>query len=193
MKRFSTFLILFGLICYTVGIYWIVQRDSDNNVSFNNYVQKNIPPQNQHSVSLPEHITIKSLNINLPVTPSAIKNNVWEVSTTGASYLQSSPVPGEKGNSIIYTHNWLKLFGNLVLAKPGDEIEVTYADLSKKYFYVKQIKTVTPDETSILLSGNDIRLTLFTCTGYMDSKRFVVIAGLEKPKVSQTSAVAKSI
>lgn len=123
-------------------------------------------------------IQIESLDLSLGITPAEIKNNRWEASTTGISHLKSSVVPGQTGNSILYGHNWPNLLGKLNKAKPGDKITIIYNDNSKKDFEVEYIKEVTPSETSILENSIDKRITLYTCSGFLDSKRLVVVAKL---------------
>ena len=60
---------------------------------------------------------IKDLGIDLPVIPAKAKNNHWDTTDNGVSYLLSSPVPGDTGNSIFYAHNWASLFGNFASAR----------------------------------------------------------------------------
>jgi len=43
-------------------------------------------------------------------------------------------------------------------------------------FIVKESYSVTPDQSHILTQTADVRLTLYTCDGFLDLKRFVVIA-----------------
>jgi LPXTG-site transpeptidase (sortase) family protein len=178
MKKIYRTLFLLGFLCYGIGTYWIIQRDDPGKIAFQNYTPT-VHAMPVIARSMPKHITIKSLSIDLPIYTAAIKNNVWEVSTLGANYLVSSPLPGTTGNSIIYAHNWLKLFGNLVEAKPGETIIIEYADKTKKTFIVDYTTTVPSTEATILNQTQDKQITLYTCTGFMDSQRFVVVAVLK--------------
>jgi len=126
----------------------------------------------------PVGIKISSLKIELPVVPTKIENNKWEASTKGVSYLDSSVIPGEKGNSILYSHNWPNLLGNLNKIKTGDNITIFYSDNSQHSFEVEYLSVVKPGDTSILKNSTDNRITLYTCTGFLDSKRLVVVAKL---------------
>lgn len=128
----------------------------------------------------PVAITIKQVKINLALYPATIQNNQWPTTTKGISYLASSPIPGQKGNSIIYGHNWKSLFGPLQNTKPGDEVEITYKDSSKKKFTMLYTSIVSPEQVNILQPSKDTRITMYTCTGFLDSQRFVAVAILNK-------------
>ncbi len=172
MKSFSKILITIGVILLIFAAYLVVQRYSPKHLSFDNYMSE----ATISSKALPAQIIIPSLKINLPVYPAQIKGNSWEATDKGVSYLVSSPVPGDYGNSILYGHNWASLLGPIVTIKPGARLEVVMTDHTKKVFVVKFVSVVTPDETHILEASNDTRITLYTCTGFLDSKRFVVTA-----------------
>jgi len=76
----------------------------------------------------------------------------------------------------LYGHNWTNLLGPLVHAKPGQRIYISYADGSVSTFKIQATALVSPQDTSILAPSNDIRVTIYTCAGFMDSQRFVVTA-----------------
>jgi LPXTG-site transpeptidase (sortase) family protein len=184
MKWFSVLLMIFGLLWVSLGNYYFWNKDRSENLSFDSYPVKSISietgVQPQENKSLPVQITISDLNIDLPIIPAKIENQIWETTHAGVSYLVSSPIPGKTGNSIVYGHNWTKLFGNLVNAKSGQDIEISYADGSQKRFIIKSTSIVDPTDSSVLTESNDQKITLYTCTGFLDSKRFVVAAYLDK-------------
>lgn len=181
MKLLAKLFIGIGLICYALGIYYIWLQNDPNRLAFTNYHYEQHAKSNKKE--LPVKISIKSLKINLPLLPAKLHGTTWDVTGDGASYLTSSPLPGEKGNSIIYAHNWASLFGNLVNAKKGDEITIEFADKSTKKFTVASTTTVSPEDNEILKQTDDKRMTLYTCTGFLDSKRFVVVAQLKKEAI----------
>ncbi len=125
---------------------------------------------------VPVLVQIPSLAINVNVTETDLTNNKWPLSNDSALHWKESPLPGQKGNSVIYGHNWANLFGNLRQVHPNAEVVIVYSDGSKKQFKIVDTYTVTADETHILNNSTDTRLTLYTCTGFLDSKRFVAIA-----------------
>lgn len=183
-KLLSWFLILQSFSLLTVGLYQLYLHETPTLLSFNSYNYTNtktVKTANSETAA-PVRIAIPSLGINLPIFKSAIVNNVWQTTDLGASYLASSPLPGSEGNSIIYAHNWLSLFGKLQSAKIGQDVVVTYPDGTKKTFVISYISVVSPNQSSILAPSKDKRLTLYTCTGFLDSHRFVAVAILKEPK-----------
>jgi LPXTG-site transpeptidase (sortase) family protein len=152
-------------------------RTAPTRLNFDSYAQQQTASVAQKA--FPQRMIIGDLSVDLPLYPSSVVNNTWETTTKGASYLRSSPLPGEKGNSIIYGHNWLNLLGPLVAIKPGETIEIAFSDNSRKRFVVDYTSVVNPNESSILAPSQDNRITVYTCTGFLDSKRFVAVATLK--------------
>lgn len=125
--------------------------------------------------SLPTHIHIGSL-IDLPIEEMAFGTKGWQVSDTAASIASSSARPNEHGNIVIYSHNLKRLFGKLSRVRIGDTITLTTQDGEEHPYTVTHTVTVTPDQIDILKPTTSEVLTLYTCTGLFDSKRFVVQA-----------------
>ena len=178
-KILSWFLILQSLSFLTVGIYQLYLHETPTLLSFNNYPYENALKLDSVNGMSPSRISVPSLNISLPIYKSEIVNNVWQTTDLGTSYLTSSPLPGNQGNSIIYAHNWISLFGRLQNAKVGETVIITYPNKSKKTFVIAYTSVVSPDESSILSPSKDKRITLYTCTGFFDSHRFVAVAILK--------------
>lgn len=177
MRLFAKFLIIFGLACYVFGVFLIWERNNPNRLAFKNYAGNY---KNEKVLNPPTRIIIRDLGIDLPIYPAKVSNNQWETTTQGASYLTSSPIPGETGNSIIYAHDWVSLFGPLYDAKVGDKVEVEFADKTQKIFVIRQTSVVSYNQTGVLAPTKDRRITLYTCTGFLDSQRMVAVATLEK-------------
>lgn len=125
---------------------------------------------------IPRRMFIPSLEKTLSVFPARISHNVWETTDKGVSYLITSASPGEKGNAIFYGHNFTNLLGDLKDITIGSMIMIEETDGSTKHFTVTDKKIVDPTDISIIKETNDSQLTLYTCTGFLDSKRLVVIA-----------------
>lgn len=175
-KLLSWFLIIQSLSLLTVGLYQLYLNEAPTQLAFNNYY---VTKQQTIEKNAPVRITISSLGIDLPIYQAKVVNNVWPTTTRGASYLTTSPLPGTTGNSIIYAHNWRSLFGNLRSAKVGQQVVVTYPDGKKKTFVIAYTSIVSPTESTILAPSNDKRITMYTCTGFLDSERFVAVAILK--------------
>jgi len=166
-------------MCYVFGIYLIWERNNPDRLSFKDYGSNYVKYESEEVENPPIRIEIKEVGIDLPIFPANIRNGIWDTTTEGASYLVSSPVPGEKGNSIIYAHDWASLFGPLLNIRKDMVIKVVYEDKSRRYFKVKNIEVVSYNDSSILDSSNEREITLYTCTGFFDSKRFVAVAELQ--------------
>lgn len=124
----------------------------------------------------PVSIEIIPLSVKLTIAPARIEGNNWEISETGASYLTSSAPLKNNGNTVIYAHNKSNLFGPLTEIKIGHPITLKSRD-GKIYSYsVYKIDTVTPDKVDVIKSQGREELTLYTCTGFADTKRLVVKA-----------------
>lgn len=171
----SRILIIFGILILGFGGILLFQHYTPQRLSFKNYK----PSTKISHVEQQSRMKIPSLGMDLEIIPSKITNNIWEATSQGVSYLSSSPIPGEKGNSILYGHNWTSLLGNLRNIKPGAEINITFTNKEKKTFIVEYVSIVGPNDTQILANTDDTRITLYTCTGFLDSKRFVVTALLK--------------
>jgi len=177
MKLVSKLFILAGIVFYAIGFYNIYLKENPKQLAFDQYQVTHASISN--TGQLPVKLNINAVGISTPIYPSKIVNNIPETTDKGASYLTESPLPGTQGNSIIYAHNWQNLFGPLTNIRTGEDVEVTYADGTKKTFVIEYTSVVNPSESTILLPSTDSRITLYTCTGFLDSKRFVAIAVLK--------------
>lgn len=175
-KALSTFFLLIGLTLLVSASYLFYLRFSSHPLSFEGQPQK-VRMGNDKS---PKSIIIPSISLNLAIIPATVTGSNWETTSKGISYLSTSPMPGEKGNSVMYGHNWLSILGNLSKVKPGQKIIVVMHNGLKKEFIVEYTAVVDPSQTYIIDNTPDTRLTLYTCTGFLDLKRFVVVA---KPTV----------
>jgi len=176
MKFASKALVTWGIFSILFGLYLIWQRSNPLRISFENptVAVKEVDEAKQDS--LPVKIKIESRQIELPIIPQKLIGTNWQVTDKGVTYLTDSPIPGKVGNSILYGHNWTKLLGNLTLVTPGDIIEIAYANGEVKNFKVTNTQVVDPSQVSILKNTTDKRITIYTCTGLLDTKRFVVVA-----------------
>lgn len=180
MKLFANLLIFLGFIFYGLAGYYIWLRYDSSHLAFTNYQEvvpeKAVKKQQDSIKKSPTQVIIHDVGINLPLIPTSLHDRQWETTDKGASYLTSSPVPGETGNSIIYGHNWPVLFGNLTKTHPGQHVEIVYNDDSRATFVIEYTALVPPTDSSILTASTDKRITLYTCAGWFDDKRFVAVA-----------------
>ncbi|MBI4008655.1 sortase [Candidatus Roizmanbacteria bacterium] len=173
----TKFFKLFGIACLVLALLLLWQRNNSQRIVFKEFPQ--VKKNKQSRQSPPSRIVIKKVNIDLPLFPAKIVGQRWDLTNKGASWLDFSPIPGDRGNSILYGHNWTNLLGNLIFVRPGAEIEIFYKDGSHKIFIVDGTATVNPDNVSVLSQTNDSRITIYTCTGLFDQKRYIVAASLK--------------
>lgn len=126
----------------------------------------------------PTYIHIPSLNIDLNVTEGKIVDGVWEISNIGASHLNQSNNPGDGGNVVIYGHNKKSILGPILSIKKGSEIKLETREGTTYKYEVTNTVIVKPNEIEYVLPKNREVLTLYTCTGFADSRRFIVVANL---------------
>lgn len=183
MRKFLSYLfILSGISFLFFGIYLVWERNSPQRVSFERSPQPQKGSLFEGNISAsgkPIFIKIPSIAKELQIVPSKIVNNRWESTKIGVSYLETSPIPGEIGNSIIYGHNYPNLLKQLTKVKVGDEILIIFENGADRKFEVTYTQEVGPNQSSILNPTTDRRLTLYTCSGFLDSRRFVVTAMLK--------------
>ena len=136
----------------------------------------NTESQITETVAKPAKIYIPKLVKILDITDGQVRNNRWTVATTGVSYLASSALPGEIGNSVIYGHNRKDILGDLPKVAVGDVIYITMQNGDIIKYEVFEKKEIKPTQVEILNETKDSRLTIYTCSGFLDQSRFVVIA-----------------
>jgi LPXTG-site transpeptidase (sortase) family protein len=114
--------------------------------------------------------------VDVAISQQILIDNQWTIAEKEASYLANSARLGEAGNIIIYGHNTRQILGNIRALKGNEIITLTSAE-GKEYLYqVSEIAEVDPNQTKYLLPTEEEVLTLYTCSGFMDQKRFIVRA-----------------
>lgn len=152
--------------------------------------------------SQPRRVIVPGLSIDLKVRRARVVNDYWEVFPDMAGWGEGSGVPGESGNQVIFAHAREGLFLPLSDVKKGMRVYVLtestlnlstlpeeLAEAFRKetgeevlrrsnwYGYeVVEIKEVYPYETEVIEPTQDETLTLYTCSGFSDSKRLIVVA-----------------
>ena len=128
------------------------------------------------NLDLPVEIMIPSIKTDLKVDPGTIKDGVWQISDTNATFLVTSVTPGSGGNTVIYGHNKKVIFGNLPYLSVGQTIAVKTRS-GKIYNYLVESKYfVDPGRIDLVSPTKNSELTVFTCWGWFDSERVVVKA-----------------
>ncbi|MBI2029367.1 sortase [Candidatus Gottesmanbacteria bacterium] len=163
----SKFFLILGIFFLSLFSWELYLRNRSSRLAFAS------APSQSSSINMdtPVIIKINSVGIELPVIPASFDGKNWPTTTKGASFIPES--------NVFYAHNWSNLFGPLAKVKPGDSIEIITKD-GKTYTYtVAFTQEIEPNQTYILNQTIDSRLTLYTCIGFLDSKRFVVTAFID--------------
>ena len=108
-------------------------------------------------------------------TKEALRKGLW--------HIPGSALPGSNGNIVISAHRWLyrppnpKTFYLIDKLEVGDPIYYDYKGVRYNYVVTKTF-IVNPEDVHIL-SQDENKLTLFTCTPlFSTSQRYVVSAEL---------------
>ena len=125
---------------------------------------------------LPVQITIPSIGVDLPVEVGEIKNGVWQISGSSATFLGTSATPGSGGNTVIYGHNKTAIFGNLPYLSIGQKI-VVKTKTGRIFNYITDQKYfVGPNSVDLVSPSDKEELTIYTCWGFFDTQRVVIKA-----------------
>lgn len=128
----------------------------------------------------PLRIVIPKLTLDLPVVEANVVGGYWELSDTSASHGVGSASPGEMGNTVVFAHARDGLFGPLRSITIGDMVYIMTKDRWSRY-RVTETKLVDEGQTEVIAPTSDETLTLYTCSGFLDSKRLIVIAKPSRP------------
>lgn len=125
--------------------------------------------------AVPTRLIIPRLAVDLPIVEAPVVDGFWELSDTSASHGVGSASPGDLGNIVIFAHARPHLFLPLRQIKPGDTIYVLTA-FSWHTYQVDSTTEVFPNQVEVLAPTPGEVLTLFTCSGFADSRRLLVTA-----------------
>lgn len=96
----------------------------------------------------------------------------WDVTRLGvnAGHLQGTAWIGETGNIVLAGHSEMAdgragIFRNIGELRTGDPVVLSLGDTQQQY-RVTEVKTVKPDDLSVLYPTTTDRITLITCDDY---------------------------
>lgn len=124
---------------------------------------------------VPTRIMIAKIKLISDLVPQPIVDKDWLIADTQVNYLVGSGNL-DNGNMVLYAHRKPSLFGRLHELKKGDFVTVTGSKDKVAYYEVVESYTTTAKDLDILENMQESVLTLFTCDGWNDSKRWVVRA-----------------
>jgi LPXTG-site transpeptidase (sortase) family protein len=141
-------------------------------------------------------IEIPSINVNIPIVGVPIIDKEWDISWlwNQAGWLNGTAFPGWSGNSVLTGHTTLSNgksgpFVGLGRLKWGDKI-IVHAYGSVYTYEVRENRTVSPNNTSVLRHEEEPWVTLITCKTFNEktetySKRIAVRAVLIKVELEK--------
>jgi len=144
---------------------------------------REVLPEEFLEKTTPSRVIVPDLGIDLEVSRSEIVDGYWEVFLDKAGWGIGSGFPGEVGNQVIFAHAREGQFLPLRSIESGMKIyvlagptEQSSAELSWFEYEVNEITEVLPSDTQVIAPSEDERLTLYTCSGFKDSQRLIVVA-----------------
>ncbi len=167
--------LLVGLGVFSIlisGSHWYLQQRS---LSLNAELVSTYQTQAEENEVRPVHIKIDWF-VDVPIDEESYQDGQWTISEENASYLTQSARPGEQGNIIIYGHNKRSILGNIRALKSSETITLTLSDGTTRDYKISLITEVDPSRVEYLRPTDTETLTIYTCSGFLDSKRFIVQA-----------------
>lgn len=171
-KKTSKIWLVIGLFFIFFGLWLLFAPQEKTSVSKaykNSVVWESAIGQQLQRVILPKQ------KIDLPIVEAGVIDGYWELSESTASHGMGTANPGEAGNIVVFAHAREGMFLALKDVVIGD---IVYLLTDKRWYsyQVKETKDVDPSFVEIVAPTEDETLTLYTCTGFFDSQRRVVIA-----------------
>jgi LPXTG-site transpeptidase (sortase) family protein len=163
-------LFLFGILFLGTSLVWNLNQT----IQLTFFTPKVIPVKKTHAI--PTQLIIPRIFLDLLIEETAINNGAWQVAQNGASHLTISARPGEDGPIIMYGHNTTERLGPIRWLSKGDIIEIKTADDKKYPYKISETIKVSPNKMDIFTNQNKEVLIIYTCDGFADLERFVVIA-----------------
>jgi LPXTG-site transpeptidase (sortase) family protein len=152
-----------------------ISQDISNSFAQEPVLVKGFTEEQFQSSQIPKRILIPGLGVNLEIGNAKIVNGYWEVFDDKAGWGEGSGFPGQPGNQVIFAHAKEGLLLPLQSIEVSEKIYVL-TDSEWFGYEVFEIKEVNPNQSEVIAPTQDEILTLYTCSGYKDSKRLIVIA-----------------
>lgn len=181
MKENKPSKLALGLALFVVGLILLSNSQEVSTVNSTTFANEPVSVQgfvnddSLQSTSGPKRIVIPALGIDIKVEKAPIINGYWQVYDDKAGWGEGSGFPGQSGNQVIFAHAREGLFLPLQSIKVGEIIYVL-TDLNWYSYEVYERKEVSPNQTEVIEPTEDEILTLYTCSGYKDTKRLIAKA-----------------
>lgn len=171
----STRVTIWALLCIAVIFTGIYAYDLAYNSAIVSFAATPPPALHPEDSAAPHHISIADVGIDMDIEPGVINNGIWSVSEFHANHLKTSAHPGTKGNVIIYGHDKPSIFERLRDIEPGASITISTTS-GEHVYIVEETYTTAPTDSSPILPTDEETLTVYTCEGLFNEKRFIIRA-----------------
>ncbi len=132
--------------------------------------------QYQKTENLPKPVQVRIGNTITVGVTETVYTGSWTIPPTTAAHVAQSANPGQSGNIIIYGHNKPTILGKMRFLQSKELIFITTEDGSEYVYQITGTYEVDPDQTKFLEPTDTETLTIYTCSGLLDSKRFILRA-----------------
>lgn len=118
----------------------------------------------------PKHIKAYPVGVDVDILQAVIVDGIWPVFPNSAGFVTNG------NNLIVYGHNKDQIMGPIRYIKNDAVVTLTDSSGGEHEYKVEKTDTVDPDNLMYLQKTDDETLTIYTCTGFWDTKRFIVVA-----------------
>jgi sortase A len=184
VRRIRDLLFLVGVVAATYVVFTLIQarlyQASANDALISEIQATKSDEPTERKPAIHRGDVIGRLDIpRLRLSVAVLQGTSSRVLRVGAGHIESTPLPGEPGNSGVAGHRDT-FFRSLKDIHKHDEIQIQTA-MGLLHYEVDWVKVVSADDTSVLQSSGDTStLTLVTCYPFYlvgpAPKRFVVHA-----------------
>lgn len=140
----------------------------------------------QQKPTLPSALKLPHQPATLPIIPTTVLNGVWSLSGDGVSLLEENSGQNDTGY-IMYGHNWQSLLGSLNQTQIGETITLTYPTGKTETYIVHSKFSVPANRLDVLGLANAQTLLIYTCSGFLDTQRLVVLAQRQSQDLSYST------
>lgn len=126
--------------------------------------------------SIPIQLEFPSIEHSIEVTQTSVATGQWQIPAQTVGHVRESAYPRFPGNSIFYGHNSSKILGKLDQVEVNDRVRVQLMDGTFREYQIIEKVVVEPDQVEFLEPTDFEVITIYTCTGWLDSKRLIVRA-----------------
>lgn len=185
------YLFILSLVLY--ASWSILQKNSENKIDIKSLLAKVTNEDLSHKTNFeeeifsgrPDKLLIPSLEINVDVEEGNYMSTTktWNISDKGAFFAVNTALPNNlSGQTMIYGHNSKNIFGKTKNLKVGDQLFL-YTDNQLVFEYTYDSSSeVKPQDTSLFSYEGKPKLTLITCTGFLNKKRSLMDFSLTSVK-----------